>query len=454
MTIWLDISRSPDYNPRVIDKKLFERGLDLFDIGKTLGDMAFEDAVELAKLGSTIIEGGYLRTGLVHAGRIDTGVLNAEHVQVGAATTFEEGFDPSTKETPEGSQAKVDAHNAQESPHNLPSYTKMQSDGIKVYDTGSNLRCHLGQYAAGKYGLKVINGEIYSTLFSTRIPGETKAYAEITTDGDITIYDTAARKGMALGGRSGQGTINWYLAGTEYAKAAVDAGTNKDLWIRSVQSASGIRLETVVGPEVEIAKGGASSIILTTPSAIIEVTLPMSLKADFIYLEPKNASDADVTVSGDLYVTGGLNVSGSPKNAIEETSYGKVALAARESPDVRYIDEGKAQLVNGECKIEVDPMLLECIVPNSDGTPWLVHLTPTTAEMLYVADIGTSYFVVKSSDATSNSTFYWYLSAIRKSFASARFQKDRFMAEEDVLTSNWEDELGVTITDGTENNVG
>lgn len=62
-----------------------------------LGDLAFHDAVEKAMLGTTIIEGGYLKTGFVDASRIDTGTLNAARVSIGSSTTFDSGYDPSTK---------------------------------------------------------------------------------------------------------------------------------------------------------------------------------------------------------------------------------------------------------------------------------------------------------------------------------------------------------------------
>ncbi|HOV68943.1 MAG TPA: hypothetical protein PLZ84_01315, partial [Clostridia bacterium] len=52
----------------------------------SLGDMAYEDAVELAKLGETIIEGGYFKTGLVDASRIDTGYLSADRIQARSLT--------------------------------------------------------------------------------------------------------------------------------------------------------------------------------------------------------------------------------------------------------------------------------------------------------------------------------------------------------------------------------
>ena len=50
----------------------------------TLGDMAYEDAVEKSMLGTTVIEGGYLKTGFVDASRIDTGTLNANQVNIEA----------------------------------------------------------------------------------------------------------------------------------------------------------------------------------------------------------------------------------------------------------------------------------------------------------------------------------------------------------------------------------
>src|SRR5690606_3749708 len=66
--------------------------------------------------------------------------------------------------------AQIENHNNNESPHNLPSYTKMQYDGFKVFDHLNNLRVHLGQYSAGKYGLLVTGGEIYSTTVRTGTP--------------------------------------------------------------------------------------------------------------------------------------------------------------------------------------------------------------------------------------------------------------------------------------------
>jgi ribosomal protein S17 len=49
-----------------------------------LGSMAYEDVVELAKLGQTIIEGGYIKTELLTADNMVTGNLNADEVNISA----------------------------------------------------------------------------------------------------------------------------------------------------------------------------------------------------------------------------------------------------------------------------------------------------------------------------------------------------------------------------------
>lgn len=51
-----------------------------------LGLLAFEDAVEKAKLGTTIVDGGYLVTGMINASRIDTGTLNADRIATKSIT--------------------------------------------------------------------------------------------------------------------------------------------------------------------------------------------------------------------------------------------------------------------------------------------------------------------------------------------------------------------------------
>lgn len=59
----------------------------------SLGDMAYQDLVESAKLGSTIIEGGYIESGLLTANNIVTGQMNADRLAStsGAGTVWSGG---------------------------------------------------------------------------------------------------------------------------------------------------------------------------------------------------------------------------------------------------------------------------------------------------------------------------------------------------------------------------
>jgi hypothetical protein len=160
----------------------------------------------------------------------------------------------------------------------------------------------------------------------------------------------------------------------------------------------------------------------------------LRLEADNeVRINPRGSSDFCV-VEGNIGATG-------LKPALHRTeNYGPRTLYARESPQVRFIDESIAQLTNGECRIELNPVFLECIEPNTPSTPWLINLTPYADTSLYVAEIGDTYFVVKEcGGGTSNSSFAWSLSAIRRGYA--QYYLDEKDAEGDLLTSNWEDEL-------------
>lgn len=58
-------------------------------------------------------------------------------------------------------------------------FTQMVGDGLRVYDAQGNLRAHIGTYGDGKYGVKIIGGEISS---DTSIAGHSAADLE-TQDG-------------------------------------------------------------------------------------------------------------------------------------------------------------------------------------------------------------------------------------------------------------------------------
>lgn len=63
-----------------------QAGLEIEKLKGSLGDMAFEDQVELAKLGTTIVSGGYLQTIKINAASITTGTIAAARIAAESIT--------------------------------------------------------------------------------------------------------------------------------------------------------------------------------------------------------------------------------------------------------------------------------------------------------------------------------------------------------------------------------
>ncbi len=115
---------------------------------------------------------------------------------------------------------------------------------------------------------------------------------------------------------------------------------------------------------------------------------------------------------------GNFSVTGSKAAVVETTDYGVRKLYAIEAPEVRFIDEGMAQLKNAQARITLEPIFLETIEGN-----YLIQLTPYGDASLYVAETGADYFVVKAREGDPNVTFSWHLSATRKGYAGVRLEQ-------------------------------
>ena len=124
-------------------------------------------------------------------------------------------------------------------------------------------------------------------------------------------------------------------------------------------------------------------------------------------------------------------------------NYGLRDLSVIEMPESKFMDEGVAELINGLSRIDLDPIFLETIEPNTTETPFIVHLTPYDWLNLRVKEIGDTYFIVEEKDGLSGK-FSWQLTAIRKGCAGMRLPERH--AEEDYLSSNWEDEFVLTTS--------
>lgn len=54
---------------------------------------------------------------------------------------------------------------------------------------------------------------------------------------------------------------------------------------------------------------------------------------------------------------------------------------------------------------------------------FLIHITPYGDAGLYVAEVGTDFFVVKAREGDANLSFAWRLSATRKGYGGVRLEE-------------------------------
>jgi phage minor structural protein len=151
----------------------------------------------------------------------------------------------------DGAQDKVDTHNDLDSPHNLPSYVTTTPDGVKVFDNLAALRCWLGQYALGKYGLLVINGEIYSSLIRSTSQDGSTTYIELAADGNLNAVGPSGYRVLNISAGANQGKVILYDSGVEHASIFINSVTTKDLLIWTKEN-NGIKLLADTGEYITL----------------------------------------------------------------------------------------------------------------------------------------------------------------------------------------------------------
>jgi hypothetical protein len=310
-----------------------------------------------------------------------------------------------------GSYSASNWRDVSQNKFDTPGYVLATPEGIKVFDDNNALRVSLGSWirdSIRRYGLKIIEGEIYASFISTRNPEDTsfnKARADINPNGTITIFDMQGQKGLELSGLSGQGAVDWYYSGTKYAGSFINAGTNKDLVIWTVRNESGIILRPWNDRTgIDIGSDGENGV---------------NLKGDYVSLNTPYAY-----VSGDMWVSGSLYK--GTNHYVEPTkNYGIRLLNAVESPEMTYLDRGRARLENGECVVYLDPIFLETIEPDTDLTPWTFQVEVYgEGEDIRVLEWGETYFKVKECNGgKSNRMFGWWFYATRINHAGIRLME-------------------------------
>lgn len=129
--------------------------------------------------------------------------------------------------------------------------------------------------------------------------------------------------------------------------------------------------------------------------------------ADAIVVDP-----AGVTINGDLCVTGS-------KNAIVPTSQGMTKVYCDESTENWFADRGKAEIVNGSARIELDARFLETVTID-ENHPMMVQVTPVSPRPVSFSVVeGTASFIILCDQPV---TFNWKVEAKRRGYEDVRME--------------------------------
>ena len=204
----------------------------------TNSEMTAEGVLPTSKLSEKMV-------GLLNELQLADGAVTANKLDVNELSAITANLGSVTAGTIETSVVitSLNNHNANESPHNLPSYCKMQADGFKVYDGVNNLRCHLGQYVAGRYGLYVVGKNAELTIDEWGInPDFMKRFANKIVNSGFEKYDEATLKplywegnGIVTSWSNWDGTVSLKLTPGQYMEQGMldgitHAGANPEWW--------------------------------------------------------------------------------------------------------------------------------------------------------------------------------------------------------------------------------
>lgn len=254
-----------------------------------------------------------------------------------------------------------------------PGYIKIVTDGVEVYDSSGNLRVKLGSWLKDllrKYGLKVHDGEIYSSIVRSGAE-DADTYIQLMPPNKLQVYN-AGKKQLEIDVTSG-GRVQFFY--NDATAGEIKGTSNTDILVWTMQK---LYLNGQQGVEVYY----------------------------------------DLKVNGDLTCTGA-----KPAQQVTD-NYGLRYMYATEAPELVYYDRGQGQLVNGECTIYLDPIYLECIELDTKLTPWQIWVQCYGENDVCVSEVGANYFKIKERNGgTSNNKVVWKHEAIRKNYAGIRLME-------------------------------
>ena len=281
----------------------------------------------------------------------------------------------------------------------LPGYVKIESDGLRVYDNTGKLRGIFGSWLKEllrKYGIKIIDGEIYSTMFQTGEEGASD-YIKLSSGSEPLLVVNNNKEALSIWASNRGGFIQFFDPYVDDMRGQILPHNDAD--------GVGLRVQ---------ARSQSS------------LNYALSLYGM-----------AGIEMHGNVWVNDDFRVFGGKNAVVLTENYGLRDLSVLEMPEIKFMDEGVGELAGGACRIDIDPIFLETIEPNTPETPFIVHLTPYDWLNLRVKEIGDTYFIVEEKEGLSGK-FSWQLTATRKGYAGRRLDR---IDDEEVLTSNWEDDL-------------
>jgi len=120
-----------------------------------------------------------------------------------------------------------------------------------------------------------------------------------------------------------------------------------------------------------------------------------------------------------VYYSGGLAGTGT-KSCVVKTSQGPTLMYCQESPENWFEDFGEGQLVDGRCRIELDPLFLETVTIDETNPMkvFVEHRGP--CQGTYIETGETGFTVIEQNSGTSDVGFCYRVVAKRKGFESNR----------------------------------
>jgi hypothetical protein len=126
-----------------------------------------------------------------------------------------------------------------------------------------------------------------------------------------------------------------------------------------------------------------------------------------------NCGGTDVCSTDDLVADHDIYAGGTKHAVIETASFGERLTVAYEGTQVRLMDQGRAQLKGGVATVALDPMFAEMIAADT----LLVQVTLTSeANGVWVEITDKGFAVRELLGGSSDATFHWQVSAVRKGY--------------------------------------